>query len=713
MGSTSPPLDARASNWGGELALQSASASRRTLAAALVGSLILLLAVTYQETRSKAALNVANQAIARAQVLAKKILLADETLTMSANMAAATGEERWIARYEATMPQIEAPIAEALDLASPRIAARFDRDTRVSHDVLVELDRQAFAHLRAGDRVLARAILDGQHYAHHKNRLARGGRQFLEALVAHTKAERVAVERRTVLARTLIIGGGLSFIAVLVLWFVNRSEREHRKVERKLRRLALSDHLTGLANRAAFERELQARLDEVARSTGAQIGAQRPPGARSALVSIDLLDFRSINELYGHHFGDLVLKAIAGRLQNTFRTAFVARVGGNEFAVIAGLGHQDLAAFESTVRSALKEVERPLAIEGTEAQVGARAGIALLETHADAVDVRRGAELALSAAKGSDGTDGSRVRIYTAAMEAAYRADLATKNEVRDALAAERFVPYFHPMVDLATGSVEGVEALARWCPEGRSDALPPSRFVAHLEAIGRLECLTWMIMSSALKASLEWPKPLPVSVNVPPTQLRDGFAERVFALLDGFGLPPQRLVIEVLETALVDRNAAAIRVLRALRASGVRIALDDFGVGYSSLGQLSNLPIDTIKIDRSFLASPDLSPEGGDADPTTSANNAAVIRAAVDLGDAFGLRVVAEGIETQAHIDMLLRIGCRFGQGFHYTTPLASADFTAYLGQRDASSRAKLVAFPTKANGTGPSPDKRVASAS
>lgn len=704
----------------GSIAADSGKAARRMLLVTLVGFVLLLVLLGVEFTISSRAIDEAESNLRDAQILSKELLNADTQLTFASNMAAATGEERWVDRYRAELPHMRKTIAQAKALASPAIAERFDRETRVASDALVALERLAFVLIREGSLERGRAVLDSPEYARNKRILSEGGATFLQSLIEETEARKAMVARRQLFVRIALIGGGLLLIGAIVLRSVARSEKAQSAVEDELRRLALSDQLTGLGNRAMFQRELTHSIAMVRLSQ--PLGdlfdgdVTLPPGGCTevsvtetdsetlnegaaddfdapvyyALAALDLNGFKGVNDTLGHSAGDALLRELGARISKVFKDDFVARVGGDEFMVIARCTEPTLSSLKARLRKALDAMAEPVRLGNVDVKVSGSAGLARIGPTMSAEQVRKGADLALYAAKEIPTDASGAICEFTEEMAMAHRASTALEDRLRNAVAERAFVPYFQPIVEIATGRTVAAEALARW-PQPDGKPLAPGAFIQKLEQMGRIHELTLIILEHASRAALTWPEPLPFSLNVPPTQLSGDFAQRVLALLERAGLPPNRLEIEVLETALAHSNAEALRVLTELRNTGVSVALDDFGAGYSSFGQLSRLPLDKLKIDRSFVYSmrDDKAQPRGEKGPSAEGDGAdvheAVVRAAVDLAAVFDLTVVAEGVESVAHAEALARMGCQLGQGYHYARPMDEQEFLRFLKQAEA----------------------------
>ncbi|MCS6877364.1 MAG: EAL domain-containing protein [Geminicoccaceae bacterium] len=431
---------------------------------------------------------------------------------------------------------------------------------------------------------------------------------------------------------------------------------ERRALERA-RYLASHDPLTGLANRARFGQSLEERLALNARSD-----------RRLAVFLLDLDRFKDVNDTLGHAAGDELLRIAAARLSAELRASDVlARLGGDEFAILV----PDLAEAEQALALAgrlLRALAEPFAIEKQTVRAGGSIGIALAPEHGrSAGDLLRNADIALYRAKA---LGRGQACLFAAPMAEEYRERQRLEADLRAALERGELALHYQPKFDARTGALTSCEALLRWHHPERG-SVPPARFVPLAEETGLIHAIGAWVLEEACRQAVAWGG-LPVAVNLSPVQLRDEeLPERVRAVLEATGLPPDRLELEITETALLDEGERAIRTLRALRALGVRIAMDDFGTGHSSLGHLQRLPFDKLKIDRSFV-------DRLEEDP----RRRAIVAAIVDLARAFGMATCAEGVETDGQLDALRRTGCEEVQGYLLARPLPAPEFSArFLG--------------------------------
>ncbi|MEY2534783.1 MAG: diguanylate cyclase [bacterium] len=422
------------------------------------------------------------------------------------------------------------------------------------------------------------------------------------------------------------------------------------------RRLAATDDLTGLPNRRHFDRRLRGAL-----------GAARARGGSLALLLIDLDRFKELNDTLGHRAGDLVLAQIGPRLSTVLRAGDVlARLGGDEFAVLL----PDAAGAEAIGRRIGGALDERFTVDGIEVQIGASIGIAVFPEHgADAETLLQRADIAMYQAKASQ----SGHAFYARERDRHSRERLALGGELRDAIGTEQLILHYQPKLDVATGEVHDVEALVRWQHPTRG-LLAPGSFIALAEQTGAMPDLTRHVVDAALAQCASWRErglDLGVAVNVSAATLLDAaWADDVDAALARHRVPPSRLRIEVTEDTVMVDPERALALLQRLAGRGVGVSLDDFGTGHSSLALLKHLPVDELKIDRTFIR--DLLVDDADA---------AIVQTVVDLGRRLGLTVVAEGVEDAATLDRLAGAGVAVAQGFHIARPLPAAELEQWLG--------------------------------
>jgi diguanylate cyclase (GGDEF)-like protein len=419
------------------------------------------------------------------------------------------------------------------------------------------------------------------------------------------------------------------------------------RAERRANALARHDALTGLPNRRMFRDELDAALAS--------------DGVRGAVFLIDIDRFKSVNDVYGHGVGDDLLVEIAKRLKAAAGPCnLISRIGGDEFACVirSHAGAQELAGLaERLVKILDEDIEAgPAAV-----RAGATIGIATFpENGTTSSELLRSADIALY-----QGKRGGRAtyRFFDAEFDNVLVERTILGSELGAALESHQIRPFFQPIVRLSTREIVGFEALARWAHPVRG-AVGPDIFIPIAEETGLINALTEKVLEQACRAALDWPAEIDLSINIAPVQLKDPwFAARILKAMNCVGFPPTRLIMEVTESTVVEEVEAVAANLSSLQNSGVRIALDDFGRGYSSLSYLHRLKFDVIKVDRSFVMGLD-HPE-----------NEKIVAAVAGLGKALGMPVTAEGIETEATVQSLRRLGFEYGQGHLFGRPVPACE--------------------------------------
>ena len=410
---------------------------------------------------------------------------------------------------------------------------------------------------------------------------------------------------------------------------------------------ARHDPLTGLPNRTAFSDPEQAQLLETSKH-------------RLAAVVVDLDGFKAVNDTWGHVFGDKLLIAAARRLSDLIVRArpgnLVVRLGGDEFCAL--LSVDDDAEAEALTQQIVETLKRPFDIDGSLVSIGATAGLAIdTADKRDTLGLMADADLAQSHAKArSKGTVG----LYNPALREGVERRLMLENYLRTAIENQEIVPHYQIQIDLQTGAVIGVEALARW-HHPQLGHISPVEFIPIAEASGQIVNIGKYMMECACRDALRLPEHVPVAVNISVIQIMGGDITRTVAeTLETTGLPPLRLKLEVTESVLMMDPKRAIAVLSELRQLGVAIALDDFGTGFSSLSYLSGFRWDELKIDRSFLQNVDTDPLG-----------LSIIQAVLVLSSKIGAKVTVEGIETDKQLQLVKNAGCHIGQGFLFGKPM------------------------------------------
>lgn len=430
---------------------------------------------------------------------------------------------------------------------------------------------------------------------------------------------------------------------------------ERMRAERHIEYLATRDHLTGLPNRLLFSDRLRQAMAKAERE-----------GTRLALLFIDIDHFKDINDSLGHHVGDRLLVEVAERLRGAIRAGdTLARQGGDEFLVMIDSLAQGADA-EPVARKLVDLVAQPIRIEGRELTVSCSLGISIFpEDTRAAAELMRNADMAMYAVKGA-GRNG--YQFYSAEMNTRLTERLALEDELRVALSRGEFELHYQPKVDLASGAVTGCEALLRW-NHPRQGLVLPARFIGIAEESRLIVPIGAWVLRRACAQLRAWMdagyRPVPVAINFSVQQFNADLPGQVAQVLAESRLDPALVEIEITETVMMSDSAAHMDIVRRLKAIGVRIALDDFGTGYSSLSYLRRMDVDVLKIDQSFVR-----------ELPQSAEDGSIIAAITAMAGQFGIKVVAEGVESQDQADALKRMDCAECQGFLFSQALPRGEF-------------------------------------
>jgi diguanylate cyclase (GGDEF)-like protein len=462
-------------------------------------------------------------------------------------------------------------------------------------------------------------------------------------------------------------GGGAPMLEGILLDVSDR-----KRAEEEIAFKAYHDSLTHLPNRALFLDRLAVALAQAERNGGVL-----------AVLFLDLDDMKAINDTFGHAIGDRVLQCVGERLVSALRGGdTVARVGGDEFLILLPIS--EAAEAEALAKKILKEITEPLIVDDDELNLTTSIGVALYpDDGADAETLIRHADGAMYRVKETGGHDlqlSSRVSRRTVGR-------LSLEEQLREGIERDEFVLHYQPQVHIQSRKLSGAEALVRWQrPDGT--LVSPAGFITVCEQSGLITALGEVVLRKACQQMVEWQKvgnaPLRMGVNVSARQFyqRDftGMVERVLAQT---GMAPVRLELEITETVAMQTSGRALQMLEHLRAMGIAIAIDDFGTGQSSLSYLKRFPVDTVKIDRSFVA-----------DLISGDNDEWIITAVLMLANHLGLRTVAEGVETEQQLDFLLGHDCREIQGYLISRPLDATTFAERFLERKEIERLPRAAM-------------------
>jgi len=434
-----------------------------------------------------------------------------------------------------------------------------------------------------------------------------------------------------------------------------------KSYESQLTYQATHDALTGLPNRTLFAD----RLHQATLFSGRE-------GTRVAVVFVDLDNFKYINDSLGHEAGDTMIRAMAARLASCVRESdTVARLGGDEFVLMLQGVQPGDAMISLAMSRVLEEVSRPLNLRGRDLTVTCSIGVAIYpDDGADTDTLLKHADAAMYQAKQSGRNN---FQFFTAAINRRVQDRLELEHRLRQAVERNEFLLHYQPKLDLKSGTIVGAEALIRW-QAPQQGLVSPVRFIPVAEETGLIEPIGEWVLETACRQTLAWQKsghgPLTISVNVSPRQFRNAELPQIVAsILERTGVDPASIELEITESCLAADPVRFIATLQTLKRLGVQIAIDDFGVGYSSMAYLKSFPLDRLKVDRTFVTS-----------LATSEKDRAIFKAILSLAHNLGLQVVAEGVETADQYYFLRDIGCEEVQGFYFSMPLPAADFERLL---------------------------------
>ncbi len=639
--------------------------ARRAVGMALAGAALMTVLLLTERLWSSRALEAAAERHAVANRLTGEVRLADQQVKQAAQMAVITGDRKWAERYDKLLPELQQSIEHASLLAPPEVAKRYREKTFAAGLELAGMQESALRALAGDTPTAAKAIFDSERYQLQSDLL----RSATEELTASTLAA-TENEVRLLQSRSYGIASGMLVIILgtgLMLWRrlssgLNRSRSSLLDAEVRIQRLAASDLLTGLDNRAALHDAMHTAMSRARRS-----------GGDLAVLMVDLDRFKPVNDRHGHMVGDLVLKEVARRLGRCLRQSDLrARYGGDEFVIVVEEQEGPGTALQAAERI-VERLTEPMRFGDLLVNIGASVGIARFPADGDDDDqLLRKADSALYRAKQS-GRGG--VCLYDAALDDALAERDALEQGLRVGIAAGELVPFYQPIVDLERRSVRSLELLCRW-RHPQQGLLTPDKFIAVAEDSGLIGPLTLSLLRQACKDLAMFPRHWRLSINVAPQQIQnENLVSQLLAVLNEFGVPPARLDVELTESALVSDTACAREVILALKQAGMTVTLDDFGTGYSSLAYLAEMTFDKIKIDRSFVRTLHQRPE-----------SAKIVDAVVGLSRSLGVETVAEGVETEADAAKLRALGVNLAQGYLFGRPAAARDIFEFNRQREAA---------------------------
>ncbi|TAL55958.1 cyclic di-GMP phosphodiesterase [Pandoraea sp.] len=443
---------------------------------------------------------------------------------------------------------------------------------------------------------------------------------------------------------------------------------EERNAQKRLSELANTDGLTGLPNRNAIHEKIKTA-----------IAAKAGGSNRVGILFLDLDNFKKVNDHYGHVVGDRLIRDVASLIQSCLGEGdTLARLGGDEFVVV--IEKSTIELLEATAQRILERLRTPFHLGLMEIYTGCSIGIALYPDHGDGLEsLIRSADTAMYVAKDA----GKRTyRVFSPDMNKKVAEYMWLDTNLRKALDEQQLVLYYQPAVSLATGIVHGVEALIRWKSPERG-LIPPTEFIRYAEESGLIGPLGRWVMQAAANQAARWKAKglnIRISINVSARQLCDTDIVNHFShALDVAGLQPCLLDLELTESCFIEDEATAIGLIKRFRQLGAKVHLDDFGTGYSSLSQLARIPLDVIKLDRSFVAGID-----------TNTKSQALVRSMAAIAQELRFAVIAEGVETRAEADFLKQVGVDYAQGFLYGKPMTAEEFEVWLSEQR---RLRLIA--------------------
>jgi diguanylate cyclase (GGDEF)-like protein len=551
--------------------------------------------------------------------------------------------------YVAARQQLE---GMRLSNAEKAILARMKAITSKTQPLVVEAVEKAMGKARAEARdLIVQQIIPAQKLiALEIYELLKWQKTETEKIVGEANDAYENARLLMLLLGVAAVGLGLGIAIVVIL---NAAKQTHL-----LRHQALFDGLTNLPNRTLFADRLQQAI---------LIGRRekRPFG----LIAMDLNRFKEINDTLGHHIGDRVLQHVAACTRACLRESdTVARMGGDEFTILLATAN-NLDGAVAVSKKILSALSLPFEIAGRTLEIGSSLGLVMFPQHGEDPDVLlREADAAMYSAKQSQ----SGYRVYSEDLGRGADDHLALQGELRRAIANNELVLHYQPKIDFNADRVSGVEALVRW-QHPQHGLMLPDTFIPLAEQTGLIRPLTQWVLRTGLRQCQEWHRAglsLSISINISAINIQDPeFPNQVAKLLAEFIVPPSLLELEITETAVMSEPVRAVECIRKLSALGLQIAIDDFGTGYSSMAYLKELLVAKIKIDKSFVT-----------DMAANHSDAVIVRSTVELGHNLGLKVVAEGVETEIVWSKLKELGCDSAQGYYMSRALPSTEFEEWL---------------------------------
>lgn len=599
-----------------------------------------------EQTRAAGRLGAAHE-------VAGRLRATEQELLDTAHLASITGDARWIERYGRLVDQLGQTTEHASLLAPLTVAERYRSETAATAAEIARMRASALDALRSGAHASARALFDSERYRRNSRLMSAANAELAAASLAATQAEVARLQRRSWLASSSAML--LALLAGAVLWRrlskgLDPSRGTLRDAEVHIQRMASSDLLTGLDNRAGLHDAMHVRMRCAERA-----------GESLSVLMIDLDRFKPVNDRHGHMVGDMVLKEVARRLCLCLGPDDLrARYGGDEFVVVTPEKAGPVGSLAKAERIIARLAE-PMKFGDLVVTIGASVGMATYPLDAHSADeLLRKADSALYRAKQAGR---GHVHRYDALRDEVMAERHLLEQEIREGIATGQFVPFYQPIVGLDRRNVGSMELLCRWRHPERG-LVSPDKFIAVAESSGLIGPLTFALLRAACKDMLRFAPNWRLSINVAPQQIENpDLVPQLLSIIYEAGLPPKRFDVELTETALVHDTARAREVILSLKRAGLTVTLDDFGTGYSSLSYLAEMTFDRIKIDRSFVRTLE-KPE-----------SAKIVDAIIGLSRSLGVDTVAEGVETEVQAAALRRMGCRNAQGYLFGRPMPARE--------------------------------------
>ena len=630
--------------------------ARRAVALTLAGAAVLTALLLAERLWSTEELSRAADRNVRAHQVAAQLRVTEQQILQAAEAASRSGEREWIDRFDTLVTQLGQAIEHASLLAPPDVTERYRQKTQAAAAEVGRMRLSALEALNSGAHDSAKALFDGPRYGEQTKLLSDANEQLTRASLAATEADVRKLHQRSTIVTALAML--LALVTGFMLWRrltngLTSSRGSLLAAESRIQRLASSDLLTGLDNRAGLHDAMHARMDRAVKRS-----------EKLAVLMVDLDRFKPVNDRNGHMVGDLVLKEVARRLSLCLRqTDLRARYGGDEFVVVVD-EHEGPITSQAAAKAIISRLGEPMQFGDLNVSVGASVGIARFPADAQTGDeLLRKADSALYRAK-QGGRDA--VCMYDPRLDEATSERHMLEQQLREGIATGQFVPYYQPLVGLERRNVISLELLCRWKHPERG-LLTPDKFISLAEHTGLIAPLTLALLRAACRDLARFPPHWRLSINVAPQQIQDeSLVPNLLSILREAGVPPARLDVELTETALVSDTARARHVILALKKAGMTVTLDDFGTGYSSLSYLAEMTFDKIKIDRSFVRT-----------LTEIPKSAKIVDAIIGLSRSLGVDTVAEGVETEQQAAMLRRLGCQTGQGYLFGRPVPASELS------------------------------------